>query len=70
MMVDNVYAFNEIVVLSPLLEASIAGSTAGSWFRRILGQYDDRAACPDQVHYSTIHIFEGLEAPRCCGDQP
>lgn len=60
---DDGYDLNEIVVLSPLRDASTAATTTDPWLRQILRQADGRAARPGQVHYSTIHAFKGLEAP-------
>lgn len=60
---DDGYDLNEIVVLSPLRDASTAATTTDPWLRQILRQADGREARPGQVHYSTIHAFKGLEAP-------
>lgn len=60
---DDGYDLNEIVVLSPLRDASTAATTTDPWLRQILRQADGRAPRPGQVHYSTIHAFKGLEAP-------
>lgn len=60
---DDGYELREIVVLSPLRDASTAATTSDSWLRQILKPADGLAARPGQVHYSTIHAFKGLEAP-------
>src|SRR5699024_6404870 len=60
---DDGYELSEIVVLSPLRNASTAATTSDSWLRQILKPADGLAARPGQVHYSTIHAFKGLEAP-------
>lgn len=60
---DDGYELSEIVVLSPLRDASTAATTSDSWLRQILKPADGLAARPGQVHYSTIHAFKGLEAP-------
>ncbi|MFL1629601.1 ATP-binding domain-containing protein, partial [Staphylococcus capitis] len=60
---EDGYGLNEIVVLSPLRDASTAATTTNPWLRQILKQADGRTARPGQVHYSTIHAFKGLEAP-------
>lgn len=60
---DDGYELSEIVVLSPLRNASIAATTNDPWLRQILKPADGLAARPGQVQYSTIHAFKGLEAP-------
>ncbi|WP_258934184.1 NERD domain-containing protein [Nesterenkonia pannonica] len=57
------YDLREIVVLSPLRDASTAAMTCDPWLRQILKPADGRGARPGQVRYSTIHAFKGLEAP-------
>lgn len=60
---DDGYKLSEIVVLSPLRDASTAASTSDPWLRQILKPANGLAARPGQVQYSTIHAFKGLEAP-------
>lgn len=60
---DDGYELSEIVVLSPLRDASIAATTNDPWLRQILKPANGLAARPGQVQYSTIHAFKGLEAP-------
>lgn len=60
---DDGYELSEIVVLSPLRDASTAASTRDPWLRQILKPADGLAARPGQVQYSTIQAFKGLEAP-------
>lgn len=60
---DDGYELSEIVVLSPLRNASIAATTNDPWLRQILKPADGHAARPGQVQYATIHAFKGLEAP-------
>lgn len=60
---EDGYELSEIVVLSPLRDASTAASTSDPWLRQILTPATGLAARPGQVRYSTIHAFKGLEAP-------
>ena len=60
---DDGYELSEIVVLSPLRDASTAATTRDPWLRQILKPADGLAARAGQVRYSTIHAFKGLEAP-------
>ncbi len=60
---DDGYELSEIVVLSPLRDASTAATTSDPWLRQILKPADGLVARPGQVRYSTIHAFKGLEAP-------
>lgn len=60
---DDGYELSEIVVLSPLRDASTAATTSDPWLRQILKPADGLVARPGQVQYSTIHAFKGLEAP-------
>ena len=60
---DDGYQLNEIVVLSPLRDASTAATTSDPWLRQILKPADGLAARGGQVQYATIHSFKGLEAP-------
>ncbi len=60
---DEGYELNEIVVLSPLRDASTAATTTDRWLRQILKPADGLPARPGQIHYSTVHAFKGLEAP-------
>lgn len=60
---DDGYELREIVVLSPVRNASAAASTSDPWLRQILKPADGLAARPGQVQYATIHAFKGLEAP-------
>ncbi len=57
------FELNEIVVLSPLRDASTATTTGDPWLRQILKPADGLAARPGQVHYSTIHAYKGLDSP-------
>lgn len=57
------YELNEIVVLSPLRDASTAATTSDPWLRQILKPADGLIARPGQLQYATIHAFKGLEAP-------
>jgi hypothetical protein len=60
---DDGYELSEIVVLSPLRDASTAATTRDPWLRQILKPADALVVRPGQVRYSTIHAFKGLEAP-------
>jgi len=60
---DDGYELSEIVVLSPLRDASTAATTSDPWLRQILKPADGLVTRPGQVQYSTIHAFKGLEAP-------
>lgn len=60
---DEGFELNEIVVLSPLRDASTAATTTDRWLRQILRPADGLPARPGQIHYSTVHAFKGLEAP-------
>lgn len=60
---DDGFELSEIVVLSPLRNASTAATTSDPWLRQILKPADGLSARPGQVRYSTIHAFKGLEAP-------
>lgn len=60
---DDGYELSEIVVLSPLRDASTAATTSDRWLRQILKPVDGLAARRGHVQYSTIHAFKGLEAP-------
>lgn len=60
---DDGYELSEIVVLSPLRDASTAATTSDPWLRQILKPADGLVARPGQVPYCTIHAFKGLEAP-------
>src|SRR5699024_10533747 len=57
------FELNEIVVLSPLRNASTAATTSDPWLRQILTPTTGLAARRGQVQYTTIHAFKGLEAP-------
>ena len=57
------YAFNEIVVLSPLRDKSTAATSRDPWLRQILMPADGSSPLPGQLQYSTIHAFKGLDAP-------
>ena len=57
------YAFNEIVVLSPLRDKSTAATSSDPWLRQILKPADGSSPLPAQLQYSTIHAFKGLDAP-------
>ena len=60
---DEGYELNEIVVLSPLRDASTAATTTDTWLRQVLKPTDGLVAHPGELQYSTIHAFKGLEAP-------
>lgn len=60
---DDGYDLSEIVVLSPLRDASTAATTSDPWLRQILKPADGLVARPGRVQYSTIHAYKGLEAP-------
>ncbi|QDY68055.1 nuclease [Glutamicibacter halophytocola] len=58
------YSLDEIVVLSPLRDKSVAAQTSDSWLRQILTPVIDVSdSRPGKVRYCTIHAFKGLEAP-------
>lgn len=61
---DERYSLEEIVVLSPLRDKSIAAQTTEPWLRQILSPFDGVEVIPrGKVRYSTIHSFKGLESP-------
>lgn len=57
------YAFNEIVVLSPLRGKSTAATCSDPWLRQILKPADGSSPLPGRLLYSTIQAFKGLDAP-------
>lgn len=60
---DEKFDLNEIVVLSPLAEKSVAASTSDPWLRQILKHADGRVPKRGELQYATIHAFKGLDAP-------
>jgi hypothetical protein len=62
-LLDDGFDLNEIVVLSPLRNCSIAETTADPWLRRVLHPADGAPARKGQMLHSTIQAFKGLEAP-------
>ncbi|MET9047037.1 NERD domain-containing protein [Streptomyces sp. NPDC004362] len=60
---EDHYKLEEIVVLSPLAEGSVAASTTDQWLRQILQPATGNARRKGEVQYATIQAFKGLEAP-------
>ncbi|TVT52288.1 AAA family ATPase [Amycolatopsis rhizosphaerae] len=56
------YDLDEIIVLSPKRDGSVAEITTDRWLRQVLKPADGLPARPGQLQYSTIHAFKGLEA--------
>jgi hypothetical protein len=60
---EDHYKLDEIVVLSPLANGSVAASTNDQWLRQILRPATGLARRKGEVQYTTIQAFKGLEAP-------
>jgi len=56
------YRLEDIVVLSPLRQSSVAETTTNAWLRQILLPADPPVRA-NRVMYCTVQAFKGLEAP-------
>lgn len=57
------YELDEIVILSPRRDNSIAATTADPWLKQILSAEDGSKPGKGRLRFATIHSYKGLEAP-------
>jgi hypothetical protein len=60
---DDKFDLNEIVVLSPLAEGSVAATTTDPFLRQVLRPADGSPRRKGELHFTTIHAYKGLDAP-------
>ncbi len=60
---DQGFELDEITVLSPLAEGSVASSASNEWLGRILKSADGLGPSKGHIRHSSIHAFKGLESP-------
>ncbi|MEU2005944.1 NERD domain-containing protein [Rhodococcus sp. NPDC019627] len=57
------YELDEIVLLSPRRDGSLAATTTDTWLRQILAAEEGTQPRKGRLRFATIHAYKGLEAP-------